>query len=347
MIQEVISLARLRSMRPDEAAALLAARRSDSSGGTADDEALDAWLGLGEANVHAWARAQRSLQVFEDAHDDEILNAMRRGALEARPSVGARQPWLAAAAVLVVLAGGLLTLFQTGHVPGFGSRPGGVVARSDVSPPARLYATTKGQIRVFGLPDGSRMTLDTDSLVDAAFTPGRRSLRLERGQAFFEVKHDVQRPFSVQAAGREVVALGTRFEVRLDPRSVRVVLVEGVVQVRTPNPTWAPTVLHAGQQLVDRAGAPPEVSAAHVDEALNWERGFVTFNNDTLTTVAAELNRYSSDRLIVRDPRVAALRITGMFRAGDPVRFGRTLAEIQPVKIVRVGPDQLEIVPAN
>ncbi len=346
MIQEVLSLDRLQAMPPDDAAALLAARQSDGPSGH-DDAALGAWLGLSDVNVQAWARAQKALRIFDDADDDEILNAMRREALDERGAAAVWRPQLAAAAsILVLLTGGLFALFEARLVPGAASKPV-AVARADSNPAAGKYATTKGQVRVFDLPDGSRMTLDTDSLVDTAFTPGQRGLRLERGQAFFEVKHDAARPFAVQAAGREVVALGTRFEVRVDPQSVRVVLVEGVVRVKSANLASPPSVLHAGEQLVDRAGMPPIVSAAHVDDALNWERGFVTFNNDTLSTAAAELNRYSVDQLIVRDPRVASLRVTGMFRAGDPVRFGRTLAEIHPVKIVRAGPDKLEIVPTN
>jgi transmembrane sensor len=346
MIQEVLSLDSLQAMPPDEAAALLAARLSDNPS-THDDDALGAWLDLSEANVQAWTRAQRAVRVFDDAADDEILNAMRRNALDERPDSALQRPQLAAAAaILVILAGGLFALFEARAIPGVGPRPV-EVAQSHSNPAAGQYVTSKGQVRVFDLPDGSRMTLDTDSLVDTAFTAGRRDLRLEKGQAFFEVKHDAGRPFRVQAAGREVVALGTRFEVRLDPQSVRVVLVEGVVRVKSADLAALPSVLHAGEQLVDRAGLPPVVSAAQVDDATNWQHGFLTFNNDTLATAAAEMNRYSPNQLIVRDPRVATLRVTGMFRAGDPVRFGRTLAEIYPVKLVPAGPDKLEIVPAN
>lgn len=168
-----------------------------------------------------------------------------------------------------------------------------------------------------------------------------------KGQAFFDVKHDAARPFAVRAAGGEIVAVGTRFDVRLDPGSMRVVLVEGTVSVKSRNRAAPKTVLHAGQQLVDRAGAAPVVSEADVDAALNWQRGFVTFDNDTLATAAAELNRYSKDQIVVADPRIAGLRVSGVFQAGDPLRFGRTLAQIHPVQMKRSGPDQLEIVAAQ
>jgi transmembrane sensor len=60
-----------------------------------------------------------------------------------------------------------------------------------------------------------------------------------------------------------------------------------------------------------------------------------------------ELNRHGGDRLVVRNPRVAKMHISGMFRAGDAARFGRTLAQIHPMRVVRTGDDQLEIMPLS
>jgi len=350
-MREVLTLERLRSLGVDETAAVLAVRRSDGASAH-DDEVLAAWLGLDEANSRAWETTQRAWRAFDEAGDDEILKAMREEALKARPTpIVARPPMAIAAAVLVLLAGGLFAVLQTGDV--LENRSGTTVpaAHSNGSPSAPrgalTYATLKGQRGDFKLPDGSRLTLDTDSKVDVAFAPERRNLHLVRGRAFFNVKHDPQRPFAVQAAGREVVALGTRFDVRVDPGLVRVVLVEGSVSVQSANTASPPTVLHPGEQLTDRSGLIPIISAARVDEALNWQRGFVTFEDDTLAAAAAELNRYGGDQLVVRDPRVAGLHVTGMFRAGDAARFGRTLAQIHPVRVVRTGADQLEIVPAT
>ncbi len=72
-----------------------------------------------------------------------------------------------------------------------------------------------------------------------------------------------------------------------------------------------------------------------------------TFRDEPLSDVAAELNRYTSDSLVVRDPQLADLRVTGMFRTGDLARFGRTLAEIHPVRVVRKSAHEWEIVPAG
>jgi transmembrane sensor len=99
---------------------------------------------------------------------------------------------------------------------------------------------------------------------------------------------------------------------------------------------------------VERGGTGVVRSArAPVVEALEWQQGYVTFDNDTLAAAVAEINRYSSQQLVVRNRAVAALRVTGRFRSGDAARFARIVGEIHPVDIVRRSPDLLELVPRS
>jgi transmembrane sensor len=243
---------------------------------------------------------------------------------------------------LVLAAGaGLAVLAVRGGAPAAAPR----VAQE--APRAPDYWTRKGEQKTFVLPDGSRMTLDTDSAVEIAFAPQRRTLRLLWGRGFFDVQHDAARPFAVRAGAREVVALGTRFDVRLDPGRLQVMLVEGRVAVAALRGGAPPVSLRPGQQLVELAGTPPTISAADVEESRNWRQGLVTFHDATLAAATAEINRYSRDRLVVRDPRLARLRVSGVFRAGEAGRFGRTLAQVHPLRLVRTGPTELELVAAN
>lgn len=342
MIREALTLDGLNALSPAQAAALLAARRLEG-GGDGDEGVLEAWLQHDSAHGRAWDGAQRALGVFDDADDDELLQAMRAAARGARP---AAPQWprmaAAAAAVLVVAGAGLLVYAPTAFRPGAASSQAGAPAAKVLD-----YATARGERKQLVLADGSRVTLDTDSLVRVAFTPGRRSLRLMKGRAAFDVRHDAGRPFAVAAGGREVIAVGTRFDVRLDPGQVRVVLVQGRVSVSSAGLASPPVLLSAGQQLVAPETGPPVVGPADLDEAAGWERGYLTFRNQTLAAAAAEMNRYGGDRLVVRDRRVAQLRVSGMFRAGEAARFGRTLAQVHPVRVVRTSPGELEIVPAG
>ena len=343
MIREVLTLDRLRGLPSDEAAALLAARASDG-GGAHDSGALAAWLELDPDHARAWSDAQRALAAFGAAEDDPQLQILRD---EARRAIAGRAPaWrpaAAAAAALVVAAiGGGILLWSQAPAPGV--LAGRATQTAEASQPRR-YATARGLPVTYALADGSTMVLDAQSAVTVAFTGPRRDVQLLAGRANFDVAHDTRRPFAVRAGDREIVALGTRFDVRVDRRGVAVVLAEGRLAVNGPA---GGVRLQAGQALSAEPGKAPVVTAADVQGSAGWRQGLLNFEDESLGGAAAEANLYSRDQqLVVADPRVKALRISGVFQAGDPERFARAVAELQPVKVVRRGPQTIELVAAD
>jgi transmembrane sensor len=345
MIREVLTLARLRSMTPKAAAALIALHRADRLPG--EDAVVAQWLSLDPAHERAWGRAQRAWSGFDNADDDELLIAMLQAARTTRPvraNPGAR--WAAVIAAVAVL-GGLLLVGQRLVVAPPASNPQ-VAAQGGGPPtpnPVQTYAVGRAPPRVFALADGSRLTLDADTTVTAVYAGDRRELTLARGRAFFEVAHNSQRPFVVHAAGRDVVDVGTQFEVQVRPERMRVVLVEGRVTVNGSGSNATPIPLRAGQQLVAEAGRAPVVSAARVQDTVAWRNGMVTFQDTPLSVAVVELNRYGEDQLVVRDPRIGRLLVSGAFKGGDAARFGRILSQIHPVRIVQTGPHTFEIRP--
>jgi transmembrane sensor len=263
---------------------------------------------------------------------------MRSHALAAERSSWFR-PQLAAAAAIVLLLLASAWLFVPNPLQDVGPGHPGIAA------PKVVYASAKGEVKVVILPDGSRVTLDSDSSIELRFTEASRALRLLRGRAFFAVSSNPRRPFSVAAGDRVVAALGTRFDVRLRPGELTVTLLEGSVKISAPGLDGS-TILKPGQQFEERGGiALVRSRDVPIDEVIGWQQGYVTFDNETLAAAVAEINRYSTQQIVVRDPAVAALRVTGRFRGGDAERFGRTVGEVHPVEVVRLGPDRLELVP--
>ena len=61
------------------------------------------------------------------------------------------------------------------------------------------YRTAVGEQRTIGLPDESTVLLNTDTRLTIDFSGGGRIVRLDRGEAHFEVAHDPTRPFIVWA----------------------------------------------------------------------------------------------------------------------------------------------------
>lgn len=199
------------------------------------------------------------------------------------------------------------------------------------------FHTAVGQTQTVMLPDGSAVTLDTDTVMRVHLDGAERRINLEKGRAYFRVAHDASRPFRVVAAGRTVTALGTVFEVRADARRFEVILVEGRVRVEEPPKRLAarPAVveLTPGAQLVSTAEKSWAVAETDVARETSWLDGRLAFDNDPLSTVVAEMNRYSDKKIVIRDPAVANTPVLGVFKAGDVDAFVRAVESYRLAKI--------------
>src|SRR3546814_14166765 len=102
--------------------------------------------------------------------------------------------------------------------------------------PVTELASKSGEIRTVALEDGSRVTLDTDTILHIAYSPTERGLKLERGRARFDVSYDASRPFVVFAGGGSITAHGTVFDVAVRSEERRV----GKECVSTCRSRWSP-----------------------------------------------------------------------------------------------------------
>lgn len=327
MIREALTVDRLRAMEPDEAAAWFVARRAEGLT-QSEQDLLARWLGEDRSNAVELARVERAWRGFDGAGDHELLSAMRAHALEPRrqPSWW-RSPAMAAAAAALILLIGAAALLLGSPAPWAPAEPGAAAIR---------YASAGAEVKSFALPDGSRLTLAGRSAAIGRFDGAGRSLELVRGRAFFEVRPDRTRPFAVTAGDRRVVALGTRFDVSLGSDSLVVTLLDGRVTVGPVAEPARTVALEPGQQLVERGGRSLiRTLGRSVEEAGSWRSGLLQFDDEPLSAAIAEVNRFSKVELVIDDPEVASLRISGAFRAADSERFARTVAELHPLRPVR------------
>jgi transmembrane sensor len=204
------------------------------------------------------------------------------------------------------------------------------------------YVTARGEMRDVRLPDGSVVTLDADSAVSGRFTDGKRALTLQNGRARFAVAPNHARPFVVAAGPREVVAVGTKFDVDLAAGTLTVTVLEGRVTVGSRDGASGSVALSAGQRIIDR-GDRPVAQAAPAEDAESWRGGVIAFDNQTVAEAVTVMNRYGGQRVLTRDPKIGALRVSGQFRAGEGDRFAATLADVHGLRVVRRS-DGLELV---
>jgi transmembrane sensor len=201
----------------------------------------------------------------------------------------------------------------------------------------RTVSTARGMRRAVKLPDGSTITLNTASRVEIDYSGADRHVNLLEGEAMFDVAKNPQRPFVVAAAGRQVVALGTAFGVRLDGQAMQVTLVEGSVAI-------GEVQLEPGQQLIAAAMQPPVVRDVDIEQATSWRTGWLVLERETVRDAIREVARYTDEQIICDDPRLMELRVSGAFRIGEVEDFLDALAEIHPITVERPHRGELRLV---
>jgi len=207
------------------------------------------------------------------------------------------------------------------------------------------YATATGERREAVLADGSRLTLNTATALDVAWSDAQRLVRLHRGEVYVHTAPDApgaHRPFIVETPQGRLRALGTRFVVRIEddggaPRT-RLTVLEYRVEA-TPRGGGAPLIVDAGQHTVlGAAGAAPPASNALLplaapDGAPGWLHGVLYADGMRLDAFLAELARYRPG--VVRcAPEVADLRISGAFQLADTDYVLALLRETLPVQVL-------------
>jgi transmembrane sensor len=240
-------------------------------------------------------------------------------------------------AAIGALTLGLLALWDLRPIPH-------VSTPSDAT--ALYFETRHGEQQTRRLADNSVLHLNTDSAVIIRYGKQERLVVLTSGEADFEVAHEADRKFRVFAGSAEVVAIGTKFDVRLGHDSTVVTVVEGRVAVgpspmavgrsTNSNPDQMPrsVQLGAGQQISVVEGEWPAAPVAvDAQRATAWLRRHIMFEHEPLERVVSEINRYAPKPIEITTPALRELEISGVFATDDPEAF---IAFLRSLKGVRV-----------
>jgi transmembrane sensor len=238
---------------------------------------------------------------------------------------------MAAGAASVVALGWIL-------VERYGS-PAVVVDERVVEALTEDFATTIGGQVSERLPDGSVVSLNTDTEVTVVYSATARDVFLRRGEANFEVAHAADHPFRVHVGARIVEATGTAFNVQLRPSGeIEVTVTDGSVKVlragvvpTVPTPpsiearmdSDLDTSLVAGQvALLGEATAlgqgSPQIARLQpvdLDIKLAWQRGMLVFQGEPLQEMLAEVGRYTTAQFVLADEELGNVRVGGYLRS--------------------------------
>ena len=161
---------------------------------------------------------------------------------------------------------------------------------------------SRGQKLDIRLPDGSRVRLNSNSKISFAekFTGNIREVTLE-GEAFFDVTHDPSRPFIVQTPYANTHVLGTSFNVLYTGETTAITLVEGKVNVSTPDGQTA-LLTPNRQATITRSSQHIETRTVDVDKYVGWKTNTLHFNNITVKEAFAALENWYNVDIEVSNP---------------------------------------------
>ena len=288
------------------AAAWLIKRREHEGWSEPDQAALDSWL------AESWAHAAAFWRLGAAWSSADRLGVLRRPAVEQGESVVAPRRGL-----FVKIAAGLVIAVVAGIAGA------NYLLNSD----GWAYATALGGHKTITLADGSTIELNTDTAVHIDANASRRIVEFDRGEAYFQIKHDAARPFIVMAAGHRVTDIGTKFLLRRDADRVEVALVEGRAQFESAGVKTRiqSALLTPGDVVVATADsvAVTRKSAPELANELGWRRDLLVFHHTTLADAASEYNRYNSKKIIIADRAAAHLTMNGTLPTNDVEAFVR------------------------
>ena len=313
-----------------------------------DYAAFRLWKESDPENEIAFDRAQMLIRELDHISKHPQIRSMREAALSSdvrrAKSLGRRFSF--AALIMVAFALGVL-LLNVQLIPS--GRSAGQFASNEVS--QLLYSTAVGERSTIPLVDGTIATLNTDTQMRVEYSTGERLVTLIKGEAFFDVAQNPNRPFCVAAGNQRIKALGTAFDVRYLNDELRVSLLEGRVEVAGNNGAApaleraglqhvAPpsTQLIPGQQLISKVSNENEIHTVRktdIDKIAIWRQNRIFFEDETLPDAVAEMNRYSSAKIYIEGNDLSKLRLNGTFTTGQQAAFANALEAYFPIKVER------------
>ncbi len=166
-------------------------------------------------------------------------------------------------------------------------------------------STTSGQKLLVYLPDGSKVKLNSESSIryDSDFNGSERNIILE-GEAFFDVVHISNKPFTVSSSNLTTTVYGTTFNIKSYPSEpLEVSLESGSIKVsRTSKSEIFEEYLNPGERMIipqSTIGVNGEVNLFDPKSAFGWKDGYLNFDKTPFDKVVQDLERWYGVEILV------------------------------------------------
>ncbi len=214
-------------------------------------------------------------------------------------------PWIARVAAAIILVIGITYLFY--HFPS--NNPDSLVLQT-------MIQTDKSNQKVVELPDGTTVWLNRNSelLYPEVFEGGTRTIYL-KGEAFFEVTPDKNKPFIIFSGSTKTTVLGTSFNLRAYSKEdeIRLTVVTGKVAFTLADNNDG-VIVTPGNMAVMADKSKLFESGINSDlNFLSWKTNQLTFDENRLGDLIKQLERHFDVAIAIEDDATSQCTFTGNF----------------------------------
>ncbi|MEP1384697.1 MAG: FecR domain-containing protein [Paraglaciecola sp.] len=319
----------------------------------ADMEAFKEWIQRSPkhvAEIRKMARFSLALNELSEMLPSMSL-AMDEHKVVMKKTKVSKRPWLALTAALVLMVS--LVSFL-------------------VSPPpiaVETYYSKLGESKEVTLDDGSRVTLNTNSRISVAFDEANRVVKLIKGEAYFDVTANSERPFWVYTGSERVRVVGTEFLVQYIDEEFAVLVTEGEVSVAKVAVDADISIIEQRDKVLEseknnhtlsltpgeylELGKLPyrvlnedlvEVkSEKAIKQQVSWKGGLLDFTDKDLESVASEVSRYIPETIVVKSENLKAFKLSGVFPLDEPYVLFEALRNSYGLDVIKVDSNTFEI----
>jgi transmembrane sensor len=296
---------------------------------------FEAWLAASPINAKAWAATAHAYDRAGDARPAfarPVRMAEERPVLPPGPApytrrrgksrstskqFMARRAWVAVsiAACLALIFAPSLTLR----------------ARAD-------YLTGTAETTEAKLPDGTLARLAPASAIAVTYAGNRREVRLLKGEAWFDVRHDLSRPFYVDANGVTTTDIGTAFDVHLDSKGVTTEVAQGRVRVAYDGAPPISELLSGGDSVRVAFDGSVSHTIRPADQVAAWRNRQIIVRDRPASDVIDALRPWFAGIIVVQGHGFSDHRVTGVYNTADPVEALRGLTQAYGGSVTTVTP---------
>ncbi|NJJ57154.1 FecR family protein [Pseudomonas sp. B14(2022)] len=191
-------------------------------------------------------------------------------------------------------------------------------------------------LRHVTLGDGSEVELNLGTELVYSNYKDQRRVTLKKGEAFFKVSHDSAHPFIVHAGLGQVRVTGTQFNVWKYEDQVRVMLLEGSVQIASDSLHGSVPLRPGMQASYQQGDATPRIQAITAnDTALAWRQGKLVLDNLALVDALPLINRYLNKPVMLADANTGTIRIGGIYNITEVNNLIPSLPKVLPVYLTQ------------